>query len=86
MYVDITRISKIVCKKNWGRNKIFRLLRKYRYIGEDNIPYQRHIDSGLFSIVVEKYHMPYGKLGIHLKPLIDVEKGIPCILELINKE
>lgn len=34
-----------------GRNTLFKLLRHDEYLMGDNMPYQRHIDSGLFVVI-----------------------------------
>ena len=50
--MDLGEFAKIVNKKDWnlGRNKLFSWLRGNKIVMENNIPYQKYIDNGYFTI------------------------------------
>lgn len=51
--IDIGAMAKIARKNNIdiGRNSLFKWMRKHRMLMRGNIPYQRYINQGLFTVV-----------------------------------
>jgi len=45
---------------NIGRNKLFSILKEYKYLMEDNIPYQKYIDNGYFEVIEKTYNTVFG--------------------------
>ena len=60
--MDIGEFAKIVNKKDWnlGRNKLFRWLRDNKIFMDNNVPYQKYIDSGYFTCIEVNKSSEYG--------------------------
>ena len=60
--MDIGEFAKIVNKKDWnlGRNKLFRWLRDKKIFMDNNVPYQKYIDSGYFTCIEVNKSSEYG--------------------------
>lgn len=67
-----------------GRNKLFDLLRKYKVLRENNEPYQRYIDGGLFRVIETKFTVPNGDTRVNLKTVV-YQKGVDFIRKLVQK-
>lgn len=65
--ISVGEFAKMCCKQGFkiGKNKMFNLLRKKKILiakgAERNIPYQRYIDLGWFTITPLSYKVPVGK-------------------------
>ena len=85
--IDMGKFAKLVKDENvfkGGRNKLFEHLRNEKYLMNDNTPYQKYIDLGIFEIKEYTYNTPYGiKTGV--KTLIS-GKGQVYLIEKLRKE
>ena len=84
--IPIGDFAKIVSKNNIniGRNKLFKWLRDTGMLMNDNVPYQKSIDAGYFTVKEGTYSTPYGEQA-YTKTLI-TGKGQICILEKLRAE
>lgn len=67
--IDIGNCAKVL-NRNIGRNNLFEFLRNRKVLQQDNIPYQKYIDSGYFRVIETKYTIPSGETKISLKTLV----------------
>ena len=82
--IDIGNCAKVL-NRNIGRNSLFEFLRNRKVLQQDNIPYQKYIDSGYFRVIETKYTIPSGETKISLKTLV-LQKGVAYINKLSRKK
>lgn len=73
--IDIGNCAKVL-NRNIGRNNLFEFLRNRKVLQQDNIPYQKYIDSGYFRVIETK---------ISLKTLV-LQKGVAYINKLLREK
>lgn len=80
-WFDFKEAAKLIGIKNFGRNKILELLRNVQILDENNQPYQRYVNQGLFKITVK-----------HVEPIdlsftvpLTSKKGIDFIVKTIKE-
>ena len=83
--IDMSEVAKILNFKNFGRNKIFELLRNKRVLRQNNEPYQRYVERGHFKLIEMTYEKPNGKTGIKMKTVVS-QKGVNYIKKIIERE
>lgn len=81
--IDIGNCAKVL-NRNIGRNNLFEFLRNKKVLQQDNIPYQKYIDSGYFRVIETKYTIPSGETKISLKTLV-LQKGVAYINKLLRE-
>ncbi len=82
--IDIGNCAKVL-NRNIGRNNPFEFLRNRKVLQQDNIPYQKYIDSGYFRVIETKYTIPSGETKISLKTLV-LQKGVAYINKLLREK
>lgn len=82
--IDIGNCAKVL-NRNIGRNSLFEFLRNQKILQQDNIPYQKYIDSGYFRVIETKYTIPSGETKISLKTLV-LQKGVAYINKLLKEK
>ena len=82
--IDIGNCAKVL-NRNIGRNNLFEFLRNRKVLQQDNIPYQKYIDSGYFRVIETKYAIPSGETKISLKTLV-LQKGVAYINKLLREK
>lgn len=82
--IDIGNCTKVL-NRNIGRNNLFEFLRNRKVLQQDNIPYQKYIDSGYFRVIETKYTIPSGETKISLKTLV-LQKGVAYINKLLREK
>lgn len=82
--IDIGNCVKVL-NRNIGRNNLFEFLRNRKVLQQDNIPYQKYIDSGYFRVIETKYTIPSGETKISLKTLV-LQKGVAYINKLLREK
>lgn len=82
--IDIGNYAKVL-NRNIGRNNLFEFLRNRKVLQQDNIPYQKYIDSGYFRVIETKYAIPSGETKISLKTLV-LQKGVAYINKLLREK
>ena len=82
--IDIGNCAKVL-NRNIGRNNLFEFLRNRKILQQDNIPYQKYIDSGYFRVIETKYTIPSGETKISLKTLV-LQKGVAYINKLLKEK
>lgn len=81
--IDIGNCAKVL-NRHIGRNNLFEFLRNRKILQQDNIPYQKYIDSGYFRVIETKYTIPSGETKISLKTLV-LQKGVAYINKLLRE-
>ena len=66
-----------------GQNKLFKWLRNNKYLMENNTPYQKYMDNGIFEVIEQTYKTPYGE-KTSLKTLI-TGRGQIVLTETLRK-
>jgi|WetSurMetagenome_2_1015567.scaffolds.fasta_scaffold00725_2 phage antirepressor YoqD-like protein len=80
--MDMSNVAKILdC--GMGRNQIFDILRNSGVLQQNNVPYQKFVDAGLFRVVEQKYSTSDGSVHINIKTLV-YQKGIDYIRKVIK--
>jgi anti-repressor protein len=80
--MDMSNVAKILdC--GMGRNQIFDILRNNGVLQQNNVPYQRFVDAGLFRVIEQKYSASDGSVHINIKTLV-YQKGIDYIRKVIK--
>ena len=82
--IDIGNCAKVL-NRSIGRNRLFEFLRNKNILQQDNIPYQKYIDSGYFRVIETKFTIPSGETKISLKTLV-LQKGVAYINKLLKEE
>ena len=77
-------ISNVAKTLNTGRNRLFALLRHKRILMEDNLPYQRFVDAGYFT--VKQIPIQMGTTVVDKPTTFVTPKGIAYIARLITTE
>ena len=65
--------AKLLGVPQQGRNNLIKFLRRDGVLMEGNLPLQRYIDCGYFSVVQQEYFAPDGTL--HVRPVTRVHAG-----------
>lgn len=74
-----------------GPNKLFAFLREEKLFmngqgGQHrNMPYQKYIDAGYFTVVEQTWQAPDGATHIHVKPMV-YQKGLEYIRKRLDKQ
>lgn len=60
--IEMSAFAKIMKDENIniGRNKLFEWLRNKKYLRNNNEPYQKYIDMGIFELIEQTFKTPYG--------------------------
>lgn len=66
-----------------GRNTLFEFLRVKKILMDNNQPYQKYIDMGLFRVIEQKYTKPSGETNINIKTVV-YQKGLDYIRRIYN--
>lgn len=81
--IDIGTVAKVLNKKV-GRNKLFEILRDNNILMNNNMPYQKYVDSGYFRVIESKYTKPDGSVKVGFKTVV-FQKGVNFINKLLEK-
>lgn len=66
-----------------GRNRLFEILRNNKILQNNNVPYQKYIDSGYFRVVEQQWTKPDGENCVSIKTLV-YQNGLNFIRKLIT--
>ena len=85
--LDIGEFAKVIKGEDikMGRNKLFQWLRNNKYLMDNNVPYQKYIDNGLFKVIEVTKKSAYDDGRIYTKTLV-TGKGQIYILEKLKEE
>jgi anti-repressor protein len=75
--VDMATCAKVL-NLGIGRNTLFEFLRVKKILMDNNQPYQKYIDMGLFRVIEQKYTKPSGETNINIKTVV-YQKGLDYI-------
>lgn len=82
---SFAEVAKILNIKGLGRNNLMKWLRAERILQCDNIPYQYHMDRGLFNVVERSYEKPNGSTSLATTTYV-TQKGVKFIFDHFNDE
>ena len=80
--IEMSKVAKVL-DMGIGRNKMFKFLREIGVLRNNNEPYQRFVDMGLFRVVEQKYYVD-GETRISIKTLV-YQKGVDYIRKEIKQ-
>ena len=80
--IEMSEVAKTLAFNNFGRNKIFQLLRVDSILRQNNQPYQNYVDQGYFKLIEQKVELPNSEIKINLKTLV-TQKGLDFIRKVI---
>lgn len=72
---SVQEIAKVL---GTGPNRLFKFLREEGLLMRDNLPYQQHLDAGLFRVVEKQYNDVRGESYIYTRTLV-TGKGLAYI-------
>lgn len=81
--IPMEQVAKLLNIPNVGRNKMFEILRNKKILQQNNVPYQKYIDSGYFRVIETKFTKPNGDTCINIKTLV-YRRGIDYIRKIAN--
>lgn len=88
IWYDMKVASKIM-DLGFGRTTLFRHLRNLEFLMDNNVPYQKHIDGGLFKVTLKDVYKRNGNLLFRPTVTLISSKGIEVckkkILEYIQQ-
>jgi anti-repressor protein len=79
---SIQEIAKIL---RVGPNKLFHFLREEGLLMRNNLPYQRHLDAGLFRVVEKQWEDDFGESHNYARTLV-TGKGLAYIHKRLNQK
>lgn len=82
--ISIGDLAKVLAIKGMGRNNLFEFLRNSKVLMNNNTPYQKYVDLGMFRVIEQKY-MRDGEVCINIKTLV-YQKGVDYVRNLIQKK
>lgn len=80
---EMTEIAKVLNFPDYGRNRIFKKLRKEKILRYNNEPYQEYVDRGYFRLIEQKIVLPYGSIKINYKTVVS-QKGLDFIRKILR--
>lgn len=80
--ISMNEVAKVLNVKGYGRNNLFEYLRQNKILQNNNVPYQRYVDSGWFRVIEQKY-MKNGEPVITTKTLV-YQKGVDAIRKMLK--
>ena len=85
--LDMGEFAKVIKGEDikLGRNKLFQWLRDNKYLMNNNVPYQKYIDNGVFKVIEVTKKSAYDDGRIYTKTLV-TGKGQVYILEKLKEE
>ena len=66
-----------------GSNRLFKFLREEGLLMRDNMPYQKHLDAGLFRVVEKQYNDVRGESYTYTRTLV-TGKGLAYIQKRLH--
>ena len=81
--IEMKAVANTLHFKNVGRNKLFAILREKKILMENNMPYQKYVDSGYFRTVEQKYATPDGEVRVSIKTIV-YQKGVDFIRKMLK--
>lgn len=80
--VDIGTAAKVL-NLGIGRTKLFEILRNKGILQNNNIPYQKYIDSGYFRVIESSFLKPDGSKHVNFKTVV-YQKGLHFITRAVS--
>jgi len=81
---EMTQIAKVLNFPYYGRNRIFKKLRKEKILRYNNEPIQEFVDRGYFRLIEQKFILPYGSIKINYKTVVS-QKGLDFIRKILRE-
>lgn len=80
--IQMRDVAAVLNVPDWGRNKIFELLRRLKILDERNVPYRAYQDRGYFRVIEQEYTDAEGETHINLKTLV-YQLGVDYIRKIV---
>ena len=81
--ISIRDCAKVLNIKGIGQNNLFRLLRNFKILMDNNIPYQEYCDRGYFRVIEQKFTKD-GEPCITFKTLV-YQRGLDFIRKKLKE-
>lgn len=82
--IDMRSAAAVLNIHNMGRNNLFAKLRQLGIVDDENCPYRKYQDAGLFRVIETRYTDSYGDTHITKKTLV-YQKGLDYIRKAVTK-
>lgn len=82
---DVATFSKNLGVKGLGRNNMYKFLKDNNYLMNDNSPYQRYIDQGIFLVKPSGHHIVNGETIQDFKSYI-TKKGVDYLINKLKED
>lgn len=82
--IDMATCAKVL-NLGIGRNLLFEYLRNKKVLMDNNQPYQKYVDMGLFRVIEQKYTKPSGETNINIKTVV-YQKGLDYIRKIYRED
>lgn len=82
---DVATFSKNLGVKGMGRNNMYEFLKDNNYLMNDNSPYQRYIDQGIFLVKPSGHHIVNGETIQDFKSYI-TKKGVDYLINKLKED
>jgi anti-repressor protein len=80
---DIGTVAKVLAIPGMGRTTLFEFLRKEGVLMQNNRPYQKFVDMGLFRVIESSWTDPDGNQHVYFKSVV-YQKGLEFIRQLVQ--
>jgi phage antirepressor YoqD-like protein len=83
-WYELSEVSKLLAYKQFGRTRLFALLRDQGILRPNNQPFQTpYVDKGYFKLHPEPYKDKLGRPGVYLKTVVSAT-GLEFIRSIIE--
>lgn len=82
---DIATFSKNLGVKSLGRNNMYKFLKENKYLMNDNNPYQKYVDQGIFLVKPNGKHIVNGENVQDFKTYV-TKKGVDYLINKLKKD
>jgi phage antirepressor YoqD-like protein len=83
-WTDMKTVAKVLNKKGYGQNNLFKFLKEHRILFGQNQPYQEYVDRGYFKQIIEVFEDAYGNERCYYKTVVS-PSGQEFIRKLLVK-
>lgn len=83
--IDINEAAKLINKPGYGRNNLFKFLKKEGILMDNNLPYQKYMSLDYFEVVEVMKERPGFSPMVFSKTLV-TQKGLDFIIKKLNEK
>lgn len=83
--VDINEAAKLINKPGYGRNNLFKFLKSEGILMDNNLPYQKYMNSDYFEVIEVMKDRPGNSPLVFSKTLV-TQKGLDFIIKKLSEK